>query len=217
MKNIIYGLRDPRTDDYWYVGKSTQGMTRPRSHINQSHNEAVNEWISGLKEDNLLPLIDVLENCNNWSQLLDKEKFWIAKLLKEGHPLLNIYEAENIFSQREKIKELKNELKRKENLLRIKIEQIDQKIDEWKEREIFIEMENAGQIKKYVPKRFGKEVKCQRKKRKLSRNKFAKIAGLGKTVVFDIEHGKPTCRTETILRVAEALNIRLFFMIQNDL
>ncbi len=38
---------------------------------------------------------------------------------------------------------------------------------------------------------------------------LARLAGVGKTVVFDIEKGKRTVRLQTLLRVLGALNIRL--------
>jgi len=39
---LIYGLRDPRTDEYRYIGKSTSGLNRPKSHFTYSHNSSVN-------------------------------------------------------------------------------------------------------------------------------------------------------------------------------
>jgi len=214
MKNIIYGLRDPRTDDYWYVGKSTQGLSRPKSHIKQSHNEAVNEWIAGLKADNLIPKIDILEECQNWNQLLDKEKFWISKLLNEDHPLLNVYEAHDIFTQREKIKALKEELIIKQKLLQKELKKLDQQVEILRQKNQFVVLEQDGLLKKFTPEIFGKEVQRYRKRLKLPRNKFADIAGLGKTVIYDIEHAKPSCRATTILKIAESLGIKLFLYIQ---
>lgn len=43
----------------------------------------------------------------------------------------------------------------------------------------------------------------------MTRLELARLAGVGKTVVFDIESGKRTVRVETLLRVLDALNIRL--------
>ena len=47
--NIIYGLKDPRTDEFRYVGKSINGIERAKSHLNHSHNPLVNEWVNELK------------------------------------------------------------------------------------------------------------------------------------------------------------------------
>jgi HTH-type transcriptional regulator/antitoxin HipB len=48
-----------------------------------------------------------------------------------------------------------------------------------------------------------------RKKSKLNRVELARMAGVGKTVVYDIEHGKPTVRLETLLKILTVLNIRI--------
>lgn len=41
----------------------------------------------------------------------------------------------------------------------------------------------------------------------LSQSELAKLAGVGKTVVFDIEHGKESVRFDTLKKVLTALNI----------
>lgn len=43
----------------------------------------------------------------------------------------------------------------------------------------------------------------------LSRIDLADIAGVGKTVIFDIEHGKETVKLNTLLKVMSALNINI--------
>ncbi len=52
-------------------------------------------------------------------------------------------------------------------------------------------------------------IQYHRKLAGLSRIRLAETAGVGKTVIFDIEHGKQTVRLETLLKVLEALNLRL--------
>lgn len=47
-----------------------------------------------------------------------------------------------------------------------------------------------------------------RKKSGLSQAELAKIAGVGKTVVFDLEKGKLSVRLDTLLKVMEVLNIK---------
>jgi DNA-binding phage protein len=37
------------------------------------------------------------------------------------------------------------------------------------------------------------------------------VAGVGKTVIFDIEHGKESVQFDTLKKVLEALNIRFIF------
>jgi HTH-type transcriptional regulator/antitoxin HipB len=53
----------------------------------------------------------------------------------------------------------------------------------------------------------GDIVRFNRKKSGLSQFEFAKVAGIGKTSVFDIEKGKPTVRLATLLAALRALNI----------
>ena len=50
-----------------------------------------------------------------------------------------------------------------------------------------------------------------RKKSGLNRLELALLAGVGKTVIYDIEHGKPTVRLATIIKILDVLNIRITF------
>lgn len=52
-------------------------------------------------------------------------------------------------------------------------------------------------------------VKNHRKKSKLSQAELAELAGVGKTVVYDIEKGKQSIRFNTLLKVLKALNITI--------
>lgn len=54
-------------------------------------------------------------------------------------------------------------------------------------------------------------IRFHRKKSGLSQAELAKLAGLGKTVIFDIENGKLTVRLATLLKVLEVLNIKINF------
>lgn len=54
-------------------------------------------------------------------------------------------------------------------------------------------------------------VRTHRKKIALSQAALANLAGVGKTVIFDLEHGKMTVQLDTLLRVFGALNIELRF------
>jgi hypothetical protein len=76
--NLIYGLRDPRNDVYRYIGKTTVGKRRPLSHLVQSHNALVNEWVAELKRVNLQPFVDIIENDIPLEELAAREKHHIA-------------------------------------------------------------------------------------------------------------------------------------------
>jgi y4mF family transcriptional regulator len=48
-----------------------------------------------------------------------------------------------------------------------------------------------------------------RKQSGLTRTQLADIAGVGKTVIYDIENGKETIRFATLQKVLKALNIKI--------
>lgn len=54
---------------------------------------------------------------------------------------------------------------------------------------------------------FGTVIRFHRKKSGLTQKELADLAGVGKTSVFDIEHGKPTVQLETLQRICRVLNI----------
>lgn len=56
-----------------------------------------------------------------------------------------------------------------------------------------------------------KAVRYFRKHNHLTQNQLAELAGVGKTVVFDIEKGKETIQFNSLMRVLEILNIKLKF------
>ncbi len=54
-------------------------------------------------------------------------------------------------------------------------------------------------------------VKFHRKKAGLSQLELAKLSGIGKTAVFDVEKGKETVRLDTLLKIFRVLNISMKF------
>ncbi len=56
---------------------------------------------------------------------------------------------------------------------------------------------------------FGAIVRWHRRQAGLTQPELAQIAGVGRTVVFDVEKGKLTVRLTTLLKLLDALNIRL--------
>jgi y4mF family transcriptional regulator len=55
----------------------------------------------------------------------------------------------------------------------------------------------------------GDIIKYHRKKAGLSQQALAEVAGVGKTVVFDIEKGKETVQLKSIVNVLKTLNISI--------
>ncbi len=64
-------------------------------------------------------------------------------------------------------------------------------------------------INTYTITIIGRVVQYHRKQAGLSRINLADIAGVGKTVVYDIENGKETVRLNTLFKVLGALNVSL--------
>lgn len=54
-------------------------------------------------------------------------------------------------------------------------------------------------------------VRFHRKKSGLTRKQLADLAGVGKTVIYDIEKGKETIRFSTLQKVLQTLNIKITF------
>lgn len=60
-----------------------------------------------------------------------------------------------------------------------------------------------------TPNQIAELVRYCRKQSGLSQKELALHAGVGKTVIYDIEKGKETVRLKTLLKVLDILNIRL--------
>ena len=52
-------------------------------------------------------------------------------------------------------------------------------------------------------------IRMHRKAAKLSRVQLAELAGVGKTVVFDIEMGKESVQLDTLRKILKVLNIKI--------
>lgn len=61
------------------------------------------------------------------------------------------------------------------------------------------------------PEELAAAIRFHRKKSSLSQEQLAKLAGVGKAVVFDVEKGKATVQLNTILKIIKTLNITMQF------
>lgn len=50
-----------------------------------------------------------------------------------------------------------------------------------------------------------------RKRAGLSRNQLAELAGIGKTAIYDLEHGKESVKFNTLIKILNTLNIQIHF------
>lgn len=90
---IIYGLKDPRTGELRYVGKSVSGLKRARSHMfpcllskDQTHK---GYWLRQLLSAGMKAEPVVLETFETKDDLQDGERFWIAQMRGMGVALTN--------------------------------------------------------------------------------------------------------------------------------
>jgi len=52
-------------------------------------------------------------------------------------------------------------------------------------------------------------IKMHRRTAGLSRKQLAEMAGVGKTVIYDIEKGKETIQLDTLRKILKVLNIKI--------
>ena len=55
----------------------------------------------------------------------------------------------------------------------------------------------------------GAYIRFHRERAGLTRQRLAEFSGIGKTGIYDLEHGQGTSRLDTLLRICEVLNIDL--------
>ena len=60
-----------------------------------------------------------------------------------------------------------------------------------------------------IPEDMGRIVRFHRERSGLTQDEVARLAGVGKTVVFELEKGKTTVRMDTASRILSVLNVRL--------
>jgi DNA-binding XRE family transcriptional regulator len=95
MKNIIYGLKDPRNDVFQYIGKSTIGDKRALQHLTKSHSDKVNEWIETLNNNWQYPIVEIIEEVTDINDLIEREKYYINYYHNLNLNLLNIQCIDN--------------------------------------------------------------------------------------------------------------------------
>jgi len=89
-KYLIYGLVDPRTLMVRYVGKSANGMKRPKMHKRESgHNQHKDRWIAQMRAEGLDFEIVMLQESSA-ETLSSDERWWIAYGRAIAWPLTNL-------------------------------------------------------------------------------------------------------------------------------
>lgn len=104
-ENLIYALIDPRTLEVRYIGQSSTGLTRAKSHAWRSSlkRDAAfysARWIKTLIPLGLQPKIEILEEVSSRENLDIVECFWIAQGRGLGWPLINISKGGRVVRDR---------------------------------------------------------------------------------------------------------------------
>jgi|SRR6478609_172910 len=110
---IIYGLRDPRTNDLCYVGMTRLKLQeRLRCHLSKANLKTRNRasgWLRGLLADGVRPVAEVLAVAKDRDELLYLERYHISQARSEGHPLVN---STHVWSLRKIQKRLRGDMSR---------------------------------------------------------------------------------------------------------
>ncbi len=86
----IYALKDPRTDEIRYVGRTGRSTSwRLKKHLEEKKHTHKCRWVQGLKRKGLVPQLVVLEKCATREDADKAEKSWILSLLRSGFRLVN--------------------------------------------------------------------------------------------------------------------------------
>jgi DNA-binding XRE family transcriptional regulator len=184
MQYIIYGLRCPKTDSYRYIGKSSSGIKRAKSHLIYSHSQSVNKWVSDLRDKGLCPLIDVIEPCPTQESLIEREKFWIKFYEDAGCELLNVYIYKSDY-----IAELTEEV----DIAQYNLEKALKKAND--------ELVQVSTLRGFIRNR--------RKSLNLKQKDLAELAGITQRTLTDIELGKGNPSYTTIEKLLDILGYKL--------
>jgi hypothetical protein len=87
---FIYALKDPRSDEVRYVGKSDAPARRWRFHQRDKRSNAHRyRWLQQLKRDGLEPALVILEQCQ-MAEWPERERYWEAYFRAQGARLTNM-------------------------------------------------------------------------------------------------------------------------------
>jgi DNA-binding NarL/FixJ family response regulator len=89
MKKVfIYALKHPVTGEIRYVGLTRFPAKRFRNEIHYAHTRHLRNWITSLKNINLKPKMETLEETDE-NLASSKEQEWIAEMRSRGCDLIN--------------------------------------------------------------------------------------------------------------------------------
>jgi excisionase family DNA binding protein len=89
----VYGLKDRRNDEFFYIGMSTDPHSRYGEHLSlrgKARMSAKGLRILDMRKDGLLPELVIFEQDISAEYALDRERYWMNYHLGIGAPLTNI-------------------------------------------------------------------------------------------------------------------------------
>lgn len=89
MNGFIYVLRDPETNRVRYVGWTVNISRRFNGHLQDNGKTHKSRWVATLKEKNLVPIIEVIQDVRNEDDWREVERKWIAYYRGVGENLVN--------------------------------------------------------------------------------------------------------------------------------
>ena len=90
MKYYIYTLSHPITNEVKYIGKTNNISKRYSAHLNDKSKSYKNSWIKSLLNEDLLPVIEILEEFDNELLCYNAEIYWIEQFRSWGFNLTNL-------------------------------------------------------------------------------------------------------------------------------
>jgi len=88
MDCFIYSISSPLDGDVFYIGKTRNFKAREKSHVNNSHNEQTRIKIKEIIESGMMPVFNIIEQCNQDVSSVIEVK-WIKYFEKKGFNLFN--------------------------------------------------------------------------------------------------------------------------------
>src|ERR1700722_13675863 len=94
-KFITYGIRDPRTGQFVYIGQANDYVTRQKSHLRKRKSRPrvsivnIKVWMYDALTAGIVPEFVILEEVGTLEDSLFSELSWVRKLREENHQLLN--------------------------------------------------------------------------------------------------------------------------------
>ncbi len=89
----IYYLKDPRTRDIRYVGRSNNPRKRLQSQLSMARTgrrkNHLHSWLINLERDGLMPEQFIIEKCQQW-KWRNTERYWIQYFVDCGEDLVNL-------------------------------------------------------------------------------------------------------------------------------